>query len=122
MMRVLHAVLCFILVLFAVAQYNDPDGFYWGAVYLVAAYWSYLAARTPERLVSWPAARYGAPISIVLFLVGFAWLAPTISSNWIHIEEARESFGYLICAVTSALAVWDSRRRVAAGGFLRSPT
>ena len=121
-MRVLHAVLCFILILFAAAQYNDPDWYYWGPVYLVAAYWSFLAARTPERLVSWPVARYGAIISVVLFLAGFVWLVPTVSSNWIHIEEARESFGYLICALATALAVWDSRRRVAAGGLLRSPT
>ncbi len=120
-MRVVHAVLCFILVLFAVAQYNDPDWWLWGPVYLVAAYWSFLAARTPERLVSWPPARYGSGISIVLYLIGFVWLAPTISSNWIHVEEARESIGYLICMLTTALAIWDSHRRVAGGGLLRSP-
>lgn len=121
-MRVLHWVVCFILVVFAVAQYNDPDWYYWGPVYLIAAYWSYLAARTPERLVTWPPARYGAPISFVLFLLGFAWLAPTIDSNWIHVEEARESFGYIICALATALAVWDARRRVSTTGLVRSST
>lgn len=121
-MRVLHAVLCFILLLFAAAQYNDPDWYYWGPVYLVAAYWSYLGARAPERLVSWPLARYGAPISVGLFLIGFAWLAPTIDANWIHVEEAREALGYLICAATTAMAVWDARRRTAANDLVRSPT
>ncbi len=121
-MRVLHAVLCFILLVFAAAQYNDPDWYYWGPIYLIAAYWSFLAARTPERLVSWPPARYGAPVSIVLFLIGFAWLAPTISSNWIHVEEAREAFGYLICAATTAIAIWDARRRIATGSLVRSST
>lgn len=119
-MHVLHWVLCFILVLFAAAQYNDPDWYYWGPVYLVAAYWSFLAARTPERLASQTVERYGAIISVVLFLLGVAWLAPTISSNWIHIEEAREAFGYAICALATALAIWDSRRRVAAEDLLRS--
>jgi hypothetical protein len=121
-MRLVHAVLCVILILFAAVQYNDDDWYYWGPVYLVAAYWSYLAFRSPERLAGWPAARYGAFASIVLFLIGFAWLAPTINANWIHVEEAREAFGYLICAFTTGLAVWDARRRIAAANLLRGAT
>jgi len=119
-MRVLHGVLCFALLVFAATQYNDPDWYYWGPVYLIAAFWSYLAARAPERLVSWPQARYGAPVSILLFLLGFAWLAPTIDSNWIHVEEAREALGYLICAVASTIAVVDAHWRVPTGDLNRS--
>jgi hypothetical protein len=119
-MRVLHWVLCSALLLFAATQYNDPDWYYWGLVYLIAAYWSYLAARASERLVSWPLARYGAPISILFFLVGFASLAHTIDSNWIHVEEAREAVGYLICAIATIIAVLDAYRLASARGLNRS--
>jgi hypothetical protein len=110
-MRVVHAALSAILLFFAALQYNDPDWYYWGFVYLVAAGWSLMAAASPERLRSWPPARIGAPASILLFSLGFVSLAGEIGSNWIHNEEAREAFGYLICAATTGFAVWDARRR-----------
>ena len=110
-MRFVHATLLTILILFAAVQFNDPDWYYWGAVYLLAAAWSCLALWRPERFVSWPVARFGAPISIVLFLAGFASLASYIGPGWIHVEEARESLGYLICAAATAFALWESRLR-----------
>ena len=110
-MRIVHAILCAILVLFAALQYNDPDWYYWGPLYLLAAAWSFLAACEPQHLRSWPLARIGAPISILLFVIGFAWLARNLGPGWIHNEEARESLGYLICAAATTLAVWDGRRR-----------
>jgi hypothetical protein len=119
-MRYLHYAFFAMLLLFAAVQYNDPDWYYWGPVYLVAAAWSYFAAREPGRFRTWPAAVYGAPISAVLLLVGFASLAHTIKSGWIHIEEAREAFGYLISAATTIFAIFDSRRRTEAGEATRS--
>lgn len=110
-MRAVHAVLCAMLLFFAALQYNDPDWYYWGLVYLLAAGWSLLAALAPQHLRSWPFARIGAPLSIALFLLGFVSLAHQLGPGWIHNEEARESLGYLICATTTALAVWDARRR-----------
>jgi hypothetical protein len=110
-MRFVHAAFLTILVLFAGLQYNDPDWYYWAPVYLLAAAWSFLAMRQPERFVTWPVARIGAPISIALFLVGFASLASHLRPGWIHIEEARESLGHLICAATTAFSLWESRLR-----------
>ena len=110
-MRFIHAALLAMLILFAALQYNDPDWYYWGPVYLLAAAWSWLAMRQPERFVTWPVARVGAPISIALFLAGFVSLASYLGPGWIHIEEARESLGYLICAATTALALLDARLR-----------
>jgi hypothetical protein len=110
-MRFVHATLMTILILFAAAQYNDPDWYYWGPIYLLAAAWSWLALWRPERFVSWPVARIGAPISIALFLAGFVSLASYIGPGWIHIEEARESLGYLICAATTAFSLWEGRLR-----------
>lgn len=118
-MRFVHGFLGAILLLFAALQYDDPDGYYWGPVYAVAAAWSLLAAREPALLIDWTLARFGAPLSIVFFLAGFAWLAPTLGANWIHVEEARESLGYLICAGATALAVYDARRQTAVPGEAR---
>jgi hypothetical protein len=110
-MRFIHAALLAMLILFAALQYNDPDWYYWGPVYLLAAAWSWLALRQPERFVTWPVARVGAPISIALFLLGFVSLASYLGPGWIHIEEAREALGYLICAVTTSFALWESQVR-----------
>jgi Transmembrane family 220, helix len=110
-MRFVHAALLAMLILFAALQYNDPDWYYWGPVYLLAAAWSLLAMRQPERFVTWTVARVGAPISLALFLVGFGSLASQLQPGWIHIEEARESLGYLICSATTAFSLWESRLR-----------
>ena len=110
-MRIIHAVLCAMLILFAVLQYNDPDWYYWAPVYLLAAVWSFFAARGPVAWHASPFARVGAPISIVLFMAGFASLAGNIGPGWIHNEEAREALGYLICAGATAFAVLDVGRR-----------
>jgi Transmembrane family 220, helix len=110
-MRVVHVVLSAILVFFAALQYNDPDWYYWGLVYLLAAAWSFAAAYGRERLGSWPLVRIGGLVCVMLFLAGFVSLASNIGPGWIHNEEAREAFGYLICSVTTALAVFDAQRQ-----------
>jgi hypothetical protein len=102
-MRWLHIVLSVVLIIFAALQYNDPDPYFWGPIYGLAALWALLGGRTAVRL--------GAVACAVLFLVGFAWLAPTISRDWLHVEEAREALGYLICAVSTGLALWTGLRR-----------
>jgi hypothetical protein len=110
-MRYAHGALFGMLLLFAALQANDPDWYYWGPVYLLAAVWSWLAWQQPEKLVSSRIARFGAPLSVVFFLAGFLSLASYLGPGWIHIEEARESLGYLICAATTATALLDARRR-----------
>lgn len=110
-MRAVHMVLCGTLLFFAALQYNDPDWYYWGPVYLVGAFWPLAAVRAPQLFQSSLLARIGAPLSIALFLLGFASLANQLGPGWIHNEEARESLGYLISAATTALALWDGRRR-----------
>ncbi|HEU4378691.1 MAG TPA: transmembrane 220 family protein [Hyphomicrobiaceae bacterium] len=110
-MPTVHVVLCGTLLLFAALQYNDPDWYYWGCIYLLAAVWSLLAGLAPQLLRASALVRIAAPLSIVLFLLGFVSLASQLGPGWIHNEEARESLGYLICAATTTLAVWDARRR-----------
>ena len=110
-MRYVHGTFFGILILFAAVQVNDPDWYYWGPVYLLAAVWSWLAWQRPVKFISSPIARLGALISIGFFLVGFVSLASYIGPGWIHIEQARESLGYLICAATTAAALLDARLR-----------
>jgi hypothetical protein len=110
-MRYVHAAFVAILIFFAALQVNDPDWYYWGPVYLLAAAWSGLALWRPEAFTHSQIVATGAAISIVLFLAGFAWLARELGPGWIHNEEARESLGYFICAAATAFAVWESRLR-----------
>ena len=110
-MRFVHAALLAMLILFAALQYNDPDWHYWVPVYLLAAAWSWLAWRQPEKFMGSLVARIGAPISITFFLAGFVSLASYLGPGWIHIEEARESLGYLICAATTSFALLETRLR-----------
>ncbi len=110
-MRIVHVVLSATLAYFAALQYNDPDWYYWGLLYLIAAAWSFAAARWPERLGSSRFVGIGGLICVMLFLAGFVSLARNIGPGWIHHEEALEAFGYLICAVATALAIFDARRQ-----------
>jgi hypothetical protein len=50
-------------------------------------------------------------VAIAWFLLGFASLAGTVGADWIHVEEAREAFGYLICAAATGFALLMARRR-----------
>jgi hypothetical protein len=108
-MRIVNILLAIVLVFFAALQYNDPDVLYWAVVYMLAAAWCLVAIARPRLLAENGALRTGALVSVGLFLVGFFWLAPTIGANWIHVEEARESFGYMICAVATAVALMSAR-------------
>lgn len=113
-MRTVELVLAAVLLFFAVLQYNDPDGLYWFAVYALAAAWCLLAVWRPERIAGSTAVRAALAVTLVAFVVGFARLAPTIDANWIHVEEAREALGYLICAVATFSAWMAARRAVGA--------
>ncbi len=110
-MRTANMILAAVLIFFAVLQYNDPDPVFWGAVYLLGAVFPLLAALRSRPLTRIPALRWAGWISLVLFLIGFLFLAGTISANWIHVEEARESLGYLICAGATGFALFSSRPR-----------
>jgi hypothetical protein len=119
-MRVANTALGVVLLFFAALQYNDPDALYWGAVYLFAAGFPLLALARPESLARLPALRLAAWLCVGLFLLGFASLARTIGADWIHVEEAREAIGYLICAGATAFALFASRGGARRPGLIRS--
>ncbi len=103
-MRIFAGFWVFVFLLFALVQYNDPDALWWIGIYLYAAVISALAFRKhyyPRLLI----------ISALLYLAYAIYLFPPSFTTWIHaeeeahsihmklpmIEEARESFGVLIC-------------------------
>jgi hypothetical protein len=120
-MRAVSMLLGLVLLFFAVLQYNDPDALYWGGVYLLAAGFQLAVLLRGRPLARAPVLRLAAWLCIGLFLLGFASLAGTIGPGWIHVEEAREAFGYLICAGATGFALLATRaRRSLRPGLTRS--
>lgn len=113
-MRVVSGLLALILIFFAYLQIDDPDPYIWIPIYLLGALWPAIAAFGPGRFADRPPVRIGAWASAAFFIAGFLWYAPAIGRDWIHVEEARESIGYLICAVATVVGIWT------AAGYNRS--
>lgn len=106
-----------VFVLFAALQLNDPDPILWIALYGYAAYCAFGAgigfANSTHQIVG-----------IFGFGVGFVQLFPPDIANWLQveqeakslkmglpfIEEARESLGLLIAAV-SCLYFYSTTRK-----------
>lgn len=114
-MRYLNGAVCVILLLFTAVQYNDPDGMFWGAIYLIAAVWTGLAAFKPSVYTAIPA-RYGLAICCALAFWGVLYFWPGAPNFWridvwweedpakmAAAEAAREGMGMMI--VFGALAV-----------------
>lgn len=99
-MRYVNALLCTMMILFALVQYNDPDGPLWAAIYAIPAAFAGLAAFQPQWL-STGTPRFvlmGTLIASLAF-AGYSW--PTTPEFWRvevwwHTETAREGLGTLI--------------------------
>ncbi|MGI9524077.1 MAG: transmembrane 220 family protein [Hyphomicrobiaceae bacterium] len=116
-MRILNGVLCLLMVLFAVVQYNDPDGLLWALIYAVPALFAGLAAWQPSLLHA-GVARYAhfAAIAAAIATVIYYW--PSADAFWRvdvwwNSETSREGMGAMICLVV-LLAAW-------AGSIWRRP-
>ena len=121
-MRYVLGVVASLMLLFAVVQYNDPDGPLWMVYYGVPAVWAGLAAFRPQ-IFAGQAARALLIASLVAAagLTIFYW--PPAEhwwdiDVWWESEESREGMGMMI--VTAALAitaagVFSGRRKLAAG-------
>lgn len=105
--RILMAVLSVCLLLFAVAQYNDPDPQIWGVMYGVGAVWTGLAAFAP-RLINGRAVTFLLLLSLILAISGVLYFWPSrpnwwLQDVWWQDEEAREGMGMMILAACIAL-------------------
>jgi hypothetical protein len=105
--RILMAVLCVCLVLFAAVQYNDPDPQLWATMYSVGAIWTGLAAFAPRLLWS-RAATLLLLRTVVLALSAVIYFWPQSQhwwqqKVWWRAEGAREGMGTMILAACIAL-------------------
>ena len=107
-MRILNGILAIVMVLFAVVQYNDPDGVFWAAVYGVGAVWCGLAAFRSGTFTVTPAFfLYIASLAAALF--GVIWFWPITPGWWTQevwwdTETAREGMGMMILTVALCAA------------------
>ena len=121
-MRVVFGVLCFVMIVFAAVQYNDPDGPIWSLLYGVPAIWTGIAAVRPERL-SGQTSRALLLISLATALILTVILWPPVGGWWRNevwsmemaagtdaarlAEQAREGMGIMI--ITAVLLAVTGR-------------
>jgi hypothetical protein len=119
-MRYINLFLCVLLLLFVVAQYNDPDAPLWMMIYAVPTVWTGIVTFRPDLLC-----RKTAMILlwVCLFAAALATMYywPTMPywwrwEIWWKQETAREGMGAMI--VLAALLVvflsmrWHNLRRI----------
>ena len=114
-MRYLLLALCALMVLFAVVQYNDPDGLWWGAIYMIPAIFAAVAALWPATLGS-GAGRISIMAAIAAAIVGMVHYWPQTTEFWRvdvwwHTETAREGMGMMIVLVVLAISYFAARAR-----------
>lgn len=102
-MRILNAALAGVLLLFALAQRDDPDGGFWAAAYALPALWCAWAAARPRALRR-PGARALLGLTALAALGGVAWFWPDAPGwwrreVWWEAEAAREGMGLMIAAL-----------------------
>ncbi len=114
-----------IMLLFAALQYNDPDALLWIAIYGLVAVWCALTLWRPGLLRATPALRWAALASLAAYGMGFLWLIPTYSGQFLSnsmmapgVETTREAFGLLICVIVTGYVLWADGR---ASGFRAGP-
>lgn len=103
-MRYVNGVLCVILALFAVVQYNDPDFVLWFLIYGITAVWCGLAAFRPARVARSQPALALLGVCLVIAAGGSVWMWPSQFATWWDDELVREGMGFMIVTVALALA------------------
>lgn len=114
-MRYVFAVLGLLMALFAVVQFNDPDGPTWMVFYGVPAVWAGLAAVRPHLLsLTGPRLLLAASLVAAVVLVVVFWPPAEQwwrTEVWWESEESREGMGLMIATLTlAAVFVWSVGR------------
>lgn len=107
-MRYVNGFFCVMLTLFALAQYNDPDGVLWFLIYAIPAAWAGLAAFRQDLLAPRPGiiGAYALSLAAAVLLTLYWW--PSLPENWIHVEEEREGLGLIIATAALIVVGWTS--------------
>jgi hypothetical protein len=113
-MRYVNGFFCVVLMLFAVVQYNDPDGVLWFLIYAIPAAWAGLAAFRPGLLTaSRPQTVAAYAVCLAAAILGSLYMWPSLPQSWIHVEEEREGLGLIIATlalVMVGIAWWQGTR------------
>jgi hypothetical protein len=119
-MRWINGSLCILMTLFALVQYNDPDGVMWFAIYAVPALWAGVAAFHPSTLGEGPLALVAYALCLVAALAGSVYMWPSEFATWWDNEEVREGLGVVIVTVVLLIVGLSVLRqqRIWAGGPL----
>jgi hypothetical protein len=114
-MKVFNIIFCFLFIVFAALQYNDPDPYVWVPIYMYTAILCWLAARQqyfPKAYLLGIAVYAIYAVYKIFDSNGLLdWLklhhaeniAETMKAEKPWIEESREFFGLLILVVVSTI-------------------
>ncbi len=108
-MKYVNLVFCAVMILFAAAQYNDPDALLWSVIYLIPAAWAAVAAFRPQALrKGLPMVLLGLTAVVTVALTVYYW--PTTpgfwnKDVWWNTETAREGMGMMVVMATVAVAL-----------------
>ncbi|MEP7111114.1 MAG: transmembrane 220 family protein [Ferruginibacter sp.] len=114
-MKVFNIIFCFIFIVFAALQYNDPDPYLWVPIYMYTSVLCWLAAR--KRYFT---KAYLLGIAVYAGYAVYKVFDPNGLLDWLHlhhaenlagtmkaeepwIEESREFFGLVILIVVLSL-------------------
>ena len=110
-MRLVNGIMCVVLGLFALAQYNDPDALLWFLIYAIPAAWAGLIAFRPQLLPANQATIAAYLACLAAAFAGTLYLWPSLPTNWIDVEEEREGLGLIIVTAALLVAGWTWWRR-----------
>ena len=123
-MKVFNLIFCFLFVVFAALQYNDPDPYLWVPIYMYTAVLCWLAARGRYYLNAYLAGM----VVYVIYAIYKAFdanglidwikfhnaanLAATMKAEQPWIEESREFFGLIILIAVLAINYFVAKRKL----------
>ncbi len=113
-MRTISYILAALMALFAVVQFNDPDGLFWMVVYGVPAVLALIAAIRPQAYRA-NILRAALLLCLLLALVGMVYYWPKTPGWWTQdvwweVESAREGMGMMITVIVLAIIFWMQHR------------
>ena len=126
-MKIFNIFFCFVFIVFAALQYNDPDPYIWVPIYLYTAVFCWLASRNKF----YPAAYLIGVTVYALYAIYkvfdtnglIDWMtkhnseniAETMKAEKPWIEETREFFGLVILIVVLLVNYFYAKRKTKPG-------
>lgn len=114
-MKIINLILCFLFVLFAVVQYNDPDPYLWAPIYLfVAGVCGFAAFNKYDRRITLLGTIVLAiytltyvPAFVDWIRMGMPSIVETMKAEKPYVELTREFGGLVICLLALG---WQLKR------------